>query len=490
MKPPPYMETLQHNTTYRYAELADTLEAHIRNGTFRAGEKLPSIRRLKTDTGLSISTVYQAFIELEKRGMIMAREKSGYYVKPLLENILPAPQSPVSTMIPQKVTIGTLAFALIEAMGNPRILQLGGVLISDELLPGKSLASLIKSTARKELSHALCTYEHYMGFMPLRRKIAQLNSLFCGPIAPADMVITNGCMEAVSLCLQAVAKPGDTIVVESPTFPWLLQIIEDFRMFALEIPSRPTEGIDLALLSQALGRHAVQAAILIPSFNNPMGYCMADDRKAALVTLLRSKQIPLIEDDIYAELYFGGARPRPLKYYDKDGWILYCASFSKTISPGLRLGWTLPGRFLDKVRHLKVNQSIAGPTLTQSVLNRYLQNGSYDRHLRSLRTSLKNQVSNTALAVARHFPKGTKISAPRGGASLWIQLPVPIDSLELFRRALASHIAVLPGIICATTDIYKNCIRISCGMPWSERLDQGLQTLATLIERLGHESPK
>lgn len=484
------MAPAQNGTAFRYAGLADTLEAHIRNGTYRAGEKLPSIRRLRTDTGLSISTVYQAFIELEKRGVVIAREKSGYYVKPLLENILPTPKSPVSTLTPKKVAVSDLSFALVEAMGDPRILQLGGVSMSDELLPGKSLANLFKTMVRKDLSKALCTYEHYMGYPPLRRKIAQLNSLFCGAIAPDEMVITNGCMEAVSLCLQAVAKPGDTIVVESPTFPWLLQIIEDFRMFALEIPSRPQEGIDLDLLCRAIDRHAVHAAILIPNFNNPMGYCMDDDRKAALAGLLRNKRIPLIEDDIYAELYFGTARSRPLKYYDRGGWILYCSSFSKTISPGMRLGWTLPGRFLDRVRHLKINQTIAEPTLTQIVMDRYLHNGLYDRNLRALRTNLKNQVSNTALAVARYFPKGTKISAPRGGACLWIQLPAPVDSLELFRRALASRIAVLPGIICATTDMYKNCIRISCGMPWSERLDKGLQTLANIIEGLCDENPE
>jgi DNA-binding transcriptional MocR family regulator len=483
---PTYDATLSRNgASYRYAELADRLESNIRNGTFRAGDKLPSIRRLKSDTGLSVSTIYQAFIELEKRGVIIAKEKSGYYVKPLLEDILPIPQPPLSRIAPKKVTISTLSFALIEAMGDPRILQLGGTLISDQLLPGKALANMIKTTPQKELSQHLSFYEHYMGYAPLRRIIAQRNSLFCGSIAADEMVVTNGCMEAVSLCLQAVARPGDTIVVESPTFPWLLQIIEDFRMYALEIPSRPQEGIDLDQLSQAIKRHPVQAAILIPNFNNPLGFCMSDAHKASLTRMMREKQIPIIEDDIYAELHFDAARPRPLKFHDRDGWILYCSSFSKIVSPGLRVGWTLPGRFLDKVRHLKINQTIAEPTLTQSVLNRYLRSGLYARNLRMLRTNLKNQVANMALAVARHFPNGTKISAPKGGVCLWVQLPLPVDSLELFRRALNARIAVLPGVVCATTSLYSNCIRISCGVPWSKRLDQGLATLADLISELG-----
>lgn len=485
-------QTYRHRNTvtgFRYAQLADTLEINIRNGTFRAGDKLPSIRRLKADTGLSISTIYQAFIELEKRGVIMAREKSGYYVKPLLENILPPPQSIAHRVVPKKVTINTLSFALLEAMRDPRILQLGGALIADELLPGKALANVLKTMTQKEISQSLCNYEHYMGYPPLRLKIAQRNSHFCGPIGQEDMVITNGCIEAVSLCLQAVAKPGDTIVVESPTFPWLLQIIEDFRMYALEIPSLPKEGIDIDLLGRAIHRHPVKAAVLIPNFNNPMGYCMDDQNKSILTKMLRDKKIPIIEDDIYSEFYFGSARPQPLKAFDRNGWILYCSSFSKTVSPGLRVGWTLPGRFIDKVRHLKVNQTISEPTLTQFVLHRYMRSGLYDRNLRALRTKLKNQVSNTALAIARHFPKDTKISAPKGGLCLWVQLPSLIDSLELFRLALASRIAVLPGIICATTPTYNNCIRISCGMPWNARLDNGLHTLAGLIDSLNQGHP-
>jgi DNA-binding transcriptional MocR family regulator len=475
-----------NGTAFRYAELADTLEAQVQNGTFRAGDRLPSIRQLNSETGLSISTVYQAFIELEKRGVVIAREKSGYYVKPMLDNILPAPQTSAATAVPQKVTINTMAFALMEAMVNPRVLQLGGALIAADLLPGRTLANLTKSMTQTELITGFTTYEHYMGHEPLRRQIAKRSTLFCGKASLEEIVVTNGCMEAVSLCLKAVAATGDTIVVESPTFPWFLQIIEDLGMYALEIPSLSHDGIDLTLLGKAIRRHTVKAAILVPNFNNPMGFQMPDDKKAVLVSMLCGNGIAIIEDDIYGELYFGTKRPTTLKALDPKGMVLYCGSFSKTVSPGLRVGWTMPGRFLDKVRRLKVNQTLAEPTLTQYVLTQFMHSGRYDRHLRTLRTCLKNQVSNTALAVAQHFPAGTKISAPKGGLCLWVQLPASIDSLELFRRAMEKKIAVLPGIICATTDAYRNCIRISCGMPWSRQLDQGLRTLAGIIHELNN----
>ena len=469
---------------FRYLELADRLESQIRNGAFRAGEKLPSIRHLHSQVRLSISTVYQAFIELEKRGLVEPREKSGYFVKPLLENLLPSPEILNTQSKPNKVTVNNLAFALLEAMNDPEVMQLGGALIAPELLPGKELAAILKSISLAGLDNSMAAYGHPLGHPSLRRQIARHSTPLWGYTAPEEMVITNGCMEAVSICLQAVAEPGDTIVVESPTFPWFLQIIEDFGFYALEIPTDPHQGMDLKALDRAIQRHHVKACILITNFNNPLGFLMPDQQKKALLELLGAREIPIIEDDIYGELYFGPSRPAPLKAYDRLGLVLYCASFSKTLSPGLRVGWALPGRYLEKVRRLKLNQTICGPSLPQMVVAKFMQNGAYERHLRRLRTALKNQVSNMALAVARLFPDNTKISSPQGGLTLWVQLNPRVDSLELFRRALKARIAVLPGIICASSATYDNCIRISCGMPWNKRLEQGLLALASIVKAL------
>lgn len=466
---------------FRYVELADTLEGQIRNGVIGAGEKMPSIRHLHRHTGLSITTVYHAFIELEKRGVVEARSKSGYYVKPLLENILPAPPRRTGKIGPVKVSINNLAFALLEAMADPEVLQLGGAVPAPELMPGKTLGALSKNLRASVLQKDLSGYAHDMGHFTLRRRLAQRLATLAGPIAPDDIVMTNGCMEAISLCLQAVASPGDTIAVESPTFPWFLQMIEDFGMYALELPTDAREGLDLDQLAAAIKHHRVNACLFNPTFNNPQGYVMKDDKKSALVALLSRAGIPLIEDDIYGELYFDAHRPAPMKTFDRQGMVLYCASFSKTLAPGMRMGWTLPGRFMDKVRRLKMNRTICQPGLTQTIAASFLQNGHFDRHLRRLRTCLRHQVSNMALAVARYFPEGTKISAPRGGLTIWVELPSGADSLELFRQALGAGIAVLPGVICASTPVFGNCIRLSCGMPWSDRLELGVRTLAELI---------
>lgn len=469
---------------YRYTMLADILENQIRDGTFRAGDKLPSIRGLHTRTGLSISTVYQAFIELEKRGMILAREKSGYYVKPLLKRILPSPEAIEQKPVPRKVTVNNLAATLFDAIVTPDVLPLGGAFISESLLPLKELTGLLKRAPQNELNHSIATYGHFLGHLGLRRKISQRLAPVCGDVSPEQIVITNGCMEAVSLCLQAVTQPGDTVIVESPTFPWFLQIIEDLNLYALEIPTDCRTGVNIPSLEHALISHSVKACIFVSTFNNPMGFTTAEDKKEQLVRLLSAKGIPIIEDDIYGELHFATMRPPPLKHYDQNGMVLYCSSFSKCLSPGLRVGWAMAGQYHERVQRLKLNHSIGQPPITQWLAYYYLQTRSFDRHLRKLRTRLKHQICNTAQAIARHFPSNTKISAPQGGVSLWVQLDDRIDSLQLFRRALEANVAVMPGIMCASSEAFANCIRICCGLPYDDRIERGIQTLGRLIKEM------
>jgi DNA-binding transcriptional MocR family regulator len=472
---------MEASSGFRYVALADILEAQIRDGSFRAGDKLPSIRGLRVQTGLSISTVYQAFIELEKRGMVEPRQKSGYFVKPMLKGLLPEPPPAVSRLVPRKLNINNLAFALIEAMGDPQILQLGGALIASELLPLKEIVTIIKCTPVAKFKANLAVYEHYLGNADLRRQIAQRMAPFCGAMSPERLVITNGCIEAVTLGLKSITRSGDTVLVESPTFPWFLQVIEDLNLHALEIPTDPRTGIDLQVLERSVREHAVKACIIITNFNNPLGFLMSNDKKRALVELMNAQDIPIIEDDIYGELYFTASRPLPLKAFDRKGLVLYCSSFSKSLAPGLRIGWIQPGRYFDRVKRLKLNQAISEPGLTQWGVARYLKTGNYDRHLRCLRTQLKNQIGNTALAISRYFPEGTMISAPQGGLALWVQMAPEVDSLQLFGRALEKKIAVMPGIIFASGDTYKHCIRISCGMPFTDKIDNGLQTLAAIV---------
>jgi DNA-binding transcriptional MocR family regulator len=299
-----------------------------------------------------------------------------------------------------------------------------------------------------------------------------------------EIIITNGCMAAIDLCLRAVAREGDVILIESPTFLCYLQLIEDLNMRALEIPVDADTGFDLDLLRQALAQHDVKAALVNVNFHNPFGYVMSNDAKRQLVEIITGRGIPLIEDDIYGDLYFTETRPVPLKSFDREGLVLYCSSFTKSLAPDLRVGWTIPGRFKEKVKRIKFNSSVVNPQLNQVVTAGFLASGAYERHLRKMRNSLKKQAANMMMAIARYFPEGTRVSAPRGGICLWVELDRNVDSLLLFEMARKENIAIVPGNLCSVTDRYRHCIRLNYGYPWSERLEEGIRTLGRLVREL------
>lgn len=473
---------------FHYHRLAAEIETRISAGGYKAGEKLPSLRSQQQRTGLSISTINQAYLELEKRGMVEIRQKSGVYVKPQLAGLLPLPRSQAGRTGPQKVEVNVLVESIHEVLADPEMLPLGAAIPSPALLPVRQLTQTAKTLAGRYLRHEGITYGPVEGVPELRQQLANRMSGAGGISGSEEIIVTNGCLDAIQLCLRAVAGPGDTILVESPTFTCYLQLIEDLNMLALELPADPVHGLEFEALQQALDSAEVKACILNPNFQNPLGYEMAAADKKRLVQFLNDRQVPVIEDDIYGDLFFGASRPLSLKSFDQQGLVLYCSSFSKSLAPDLRVGWTMPGRFSEQVKRLKFNSGIASAKLNQWVVAEFLRHGQYDRHLRKLRSSLKNQVGNTGLAVARYFPEGTKISAPQGGYILWIQLPARIDGLAVFHEAKKRKIFILPGLISSSTGNYRNCIRISCGLPWSDRVENGIKTLGEIVRALAENN--
>lgn len=291
-------------------------------------------------------------------------------------------------------------------------------------------------------------------------------------------------MEALHLCLRTVARSGDTIVVESPAYYGVLQLIESLGMRALEVPANAGTGIDLAALDDALRKHRVRACLLVPNFSNPLGALVPDEAKQEIVRMLARREIPLIEDDIYGDLQLEGARPRPAKAFDDSGLVMLCASFSKTLAPGYRVGFVAPGRFRDAVERLKFAQTVATPTLPQMAIADFLENGGYERHLRKLRHALAGQVARVREAIASSFPAGTRISRPRGGFMLWVEMPPGKSALELHARAADRGISVMPGNLFSANRRFSSCIRVSCGWPWSDRIERAIATLGEIAHAL------
>jgi DNA-binding transcriptional MocR family regulator len=209
-----------------------------------------------------------------------------------------------------------------------------------------------------------------------------------------------------------------------------------------------------------------------------------DEAKKEIVAMLAKRTIPLVEDDVSSDLYFGPKRPGTYKQFDEKGLVLLCSSFSKTLAPGFRVGWMLPGRFRQKALEIKATTNVSTSTPAQMAIAEYLRQGRMDRHLKKLRGTLEKQMDTMQLHLGRYFPEGTRVPHPKGGAVLWLELPKDIDSVELFFQAKEKNIGIAPGAIFSTQDKFSNYIRISCGSPWSEQIHEGVKILGELADQM------
>lgn len=472
---------LTHSDKNLYEQVADCLQSLIAEGTLQPGDRLPSVRKLHEQWSVSISTVLEAYRLLEDRGLISVRPQSGYYVKPKLTA---APSEPQQTMPqPNACSVdNSLAFRVICTIRDSQTIKLGAAVPSMELLPLAALNRIMGQVLRQQpnMAHA---YDVPPGCEPLRHEIARrLMHAGCS-VSPKEIVTTNGTFEGIYLGLKAVTKPGDTVAIESPTYYGLLEVLEILHLKALELPTHPREGLSLPHLEAALYHKQIAACVLVSNFSNPLGSCMSDVKKQQLVELLTQHQVPLVEDDIYGELHFQGSRPKALKSFDREGLVLHCSSFSKTLSPGLRVGWIVAGRYQAKVEQLKwvINQTTAiAPQLTIAA---FLANGGYDRHLRQLRRAYQSQMTSMIQAICNYFPPETRVTHPSGGHVLWVELPVGFDAMQLYETALTHHVSIAPGPIFSVSGAYQNCFRLSCSLLWSEQIDRAMQILGTLIDQ-------
>jgi DNA-binding transcriptional MocR family regulator len=464
-----------------YEQVADRLRRLIAEGTLQVGDRLPSVRKLHQQLSVSVSTILEAYRLLEDQGWISARPQSGYYIKQLLQN---APEEPHhSSALHQDNPVDvSLAYRVYASKRDPSMIQFGAAIPSTELFPLAVLNRLMGQVirAQPQVAHS---YGVPIGCEALRHEVARrLMEAGCS-LSPHEIVITNGTTEAISLSLQAVTQPGDTVALESPSYYNLLEVLNALHLRVLELPTHPQEGVSLAALESALQQRKVAACVLVANFNNPIGSCMNSDKKRQIVALFNTYNIPLIEDDIYGDLNFEGTRPKAVKAFDTEGLVLYCSSISKTLSPGLRIGWCAPGRYQAKVESLKMSMNLSTAPIPQLTVAAFLANGGYDRHLRKLRRSFQLQITQMTQAICTYFPPETKVTRPRGGFILWLQFPEEFDALVLYEEALAHSINIAPGVMFSPSGQYRNCVRLNCGLPWSPRIEQAMQILGQLCKR-------
>jgi DNA-binding transcriptional MocR family regulator len=462
-----------------YTEVADRVAGLIDKGTLRAGQKVPSVRKLSAQLKVSISTVLHAYRLLEDRGRIVARPQSGYYVRAQLAPTPVTKDLERPARAATKVVIADPIGRMLAASTDASYIHLGGAIPSDATLPTRQLNRISAAIARRS-KRGMNTYDLPPGCPELRVQIARRFIDAGCDLSPNDVMTTCGAQEALMLCLRAVTKAGDIVAIESPTFYGHLQIIEGLGLRALEIPSCCDEGVSLEALTEALRRHKVKACLFVTNAQNPSGSVMPEPRKRQLVRLLAQYDVPLIEDDTYGDLVFGSARAVVSKAFDTSGLVMLCSSFSKTLAPGARVGWCAPGRFYAEVRRGKIATTLATPTLPQMAIAQFLETGGYEHHLRKVRAFYAEQVQLVSAAVQRYFPDGTRVTRPAGGFVVWVELPAKCDAMKLYEQALQRKISIAPGPIFSATGRFRNFVRLNCSSPWSGELDAALRTLGDL----------
>jgi len=466
-----------------YDQIARRYATAIENGTFAPGERFPSVRRLATSERASVSTILQAVSQLETLGLVEARPRSGHYVRLRARAPTPRPAAPPASAAASRVEVAELVARVYHAARDPTLVHLGQALPDPALMPTRALARATAAVARRPAEGGV-GYEMPPGLLDLRRAIARRGLTWGCTLSEDDLVITSGATEAIHLCVLAVARPGDAIAVESPAYYGTLQTLEALGLKVVEVPCQPETGMDLDELERRVDRHRAKAVLAVPNFSNPLGSCMPDAAKERLVRIVSSRGIPLIEDDVYGELAFGNPRPRAAKAFDTDGSVMLCGSFSKTLAAGYRVGYAAPGRWRERLELLKYSLNVATATLPQRAISRFLATGGYDRHLRTLRDQVARITARTAAAIAESFPAGTRVSHPSGGCFLWVEMPPRVDALELHARALDAGVSIAPGPLFSPTQGHRSCVRISCGAPWTDRLDAAVRLVGRLATRM------
>lgn len=463
---------------FRYEVLADLIAGLVAQGTLLPGSRAPSLRDISRQQRTSLTTALQAYRLLEDRGVLEARPQSGFYVAKRAA-ALPVPAATRPSPRPTEVALSGLMLQMLEHASNPRFVPLGCAIPSPQLLASGKLDRCLARAARvKGVQHN--TYSPPRGEAVLRVEIARRALRFGQALAPDDIAVTCGATEALALALSAVARPGDTVAIESPAYFGLLQVLRALGLKALELPTDARDGIAIEALREALESRRVQACVLASCFSNPLGCTVPETGKLALLKLLARHRVPLIEDDVYGDIHFGSERPQPFSALDRHDNTLYCGSFSKTLAPGYRVGWVTTGRHMPRVLEAKFSSTLSGPVLPQVALAEFLASGGYDHHLRRLSRAFADTLHRMVQVIEQSFPAGTKVSQPDGGFVLWLELPKALDSRLLFVQALQKNICFAPGVVFSASGKYANCLRLSGGHGWDARIEKGVRALGTM----------
>lgn len=484
------MDTPANRRQFLYKRISQKLIDQIRAGSYAVGERLPSVRDMSRIFDVSINTVIQSYRQLEIDGWLDARPQSGFFVRHAgLDGVCAEADGSRYPLLPVEVSMSERVLQYMTLYARTEVARLGLALPGVEVMPVRRVMKLFRNTLLSQ-SQAAWDYMHPHGHPPLVHQLARRSLGHEVPMAAEEIIVTSGCMEALALALNCVSRPGDAIAVESPTYYGTLLLLEAHGRRVIEVPAHHRTGICLDTLAQVLAQGRVAACMVSANAQNPLGFTMPLEKKRALVALSARHGVPLIENDVWGDLVYQREQALPLKAFDREGLVLYCNSFSKSLVPGFRLGWCAPGRFHHRFRELKQLSTITTASAPQLAVTQVLESGFYEQHLRTLRRQLKRQAEATAQLILQHFPAGTRVSAPSGGCVLWVRLPGRVDADLLFERAAAESIHVFPGSIFSAHDGHDHYLRINAGNPVTFRIRAALRRLGALVAELITAGPQ
>ena len=457
--------------------MAHTLADDIRQGRYLPGSKIPSIRSLSRRLKVSISTITQAYTLLEDQGFVNSRPQSGYFVRDNIQTHTP----PISRGTePKPVTKLDIICRLLEGAKDKNLINLGSAMADNSFLPFRALQTHAQKVMRFSRDDAF-TFSLPPGLLDLRQIISQ-RMLDANVRSHADdIIITTGATQALDLCLRTCTQPNDIIALESPCYYGYLRMASQLNLKVVEIPTDPNEGISFDALKLALQQWPIKAIVLSSRFSNPTAALIPKEKQKQLYDLVCSHKVPLIEDDVYGELGYATTPYGTIKQFDKKGLIMFCSSYTKTLSSGLRVGWCLPGRYYDQVLETQQCGTWGISSMAQLTLESYLRQGHYDKHLRQLRSMTEENTFRVANFLKNSFSGESLVSTPKGSFLLWFCMPQNINVDKVQKYALERGINLAPGSLFSNTSHFDSYLRINCALPWKEKLEPALIKLVNCI---------
>jgi DNA-binding transcriptional MocR family regulator len=471
-----------------YEKVAGQILEKIQQGVLPQGKKIPSIRILSRQLGVSLSTVIHAYQILGNRNVLVSRPQSGYYVNA---------QAPLFDQEPrEEETSGVIKVAsnksltakiqsmgpFIAAMTNPKNLFLSIGYPGLSVLSTKSLRKSLKTGILKAGDAGL-TYNSRLGYLPLRKQLARHYFDRGLNISPDQIVLTAGGSESLNICYRVAGGTAGIIAVESPMVALLPICLQYHGLKILEIPMSPREGMNLEALKKSLKRYRIKACISMPNFHNPTGSAMPEENKKRLVEMLAERGVVLIENDAYGDLWYGEQQAKPAKAFDKTGNVLLCSSFSKSVAPGIRVGWIVGGKNVDGLAEARFMGNASTNALMEAGMADFMERGEFNRHLRKVRNFCESNLKIYTQGVLKYFPEGTRVSCPTGGLLFWVEFPEKVDASKLQKEALAKNVLILPRPFFTLVPRFKNCVSISFGHQWSASMEKTLEFIGNLAKK-------